>query len=185
MLCYHGTTPDDLVNILNGGEKSVSTWTISDDDYLYVFRLRDYESKEYTISSAMHQATARSATKNSMNVVVAEFNFPEDIVVKSDGCDFEEAYAVLKTNFARYLNNVYIATNYIAANNVNRVVDLIDHTLLNKRSVDNTLHLRAIRLYSELVGCCDREMFELFLLIKLKICCFLLIFLRFNHKVTE
>lgn len=98
MKFYHGTTIENAINILNGGEKNNPVWNCSYDDYLYVWSaqaikesdgLEDDEVNYFCLNRAFESAqiTAASNPTPQKELVVLVFDFPEADVYEDFSCD--------------------------------------------------------------------------------------------------
>lgn len=98
MKFYHGTTRENALNILNGGEKNKPVWNCSYDDYLYVWSaeaikesegLEEDEVNYYCLNRAFESAQiAAAASEVPQNeLIVLVFEFPEADVYEDFSCD--------------------------------------------------------------------------------------------------
>jgi hypothetical protein len=117
MLCFHGTTMESLVKILNGEEKSssLSTWSLSGHDGLLymIANCDDYYSVEECKIEAYVRGMLSAAIQGSSDVVSIELDIPENKLNRdfSSG-DSDRNRTIKSININQYITNIYIDENY-------------------------------------------------------------------------
>lgn len=99
MKCYHGTTRENALRILSGECKDSPTWSVSDDEYLYLWCPaalidggeceEEEEADERAIRMAFESAqiTAAMSEEPQKELVVLCFELPDEIIEADESCE--------------------------------------------------------------------------------------------------
>lgn len=98
MKCFHGTTQENFLNLINGGEKPTGAWNCSDMDgcfYVYpvnkFYDLASMDAEEITnegLRNALDSATITAAFQmKTQNIVILELDIPEDELQDDWSCE--------------------------------------------------------------------------------------------------
>ena len=119
MKCFHGTTQENFVNLLNGGEKPSGAWNCSDSDgcfYVYpVSKFDDVENLDAEqitdegIENALDSASITAAFQmKSQKIVILELDIPEDELQDDWSCENMSDVA----SFTEYFDKSWIKKIY-------------------------------------------------------------------------
>lgn len=86
MKCFHGTTQENFINLINNGDKPSGAWNCSDMDgnfYVYpenkIYGDNEEEITSEGIQQALGNATITAAFQmKTQNIVILELDIPED-----------------------------------------------------------------------------------------------------------
>ena len=119
MKCFHGTTQENFVNLLNGEEKPSGAWNCSDSDgCFYVYpesKLDDVENLDAEqitdegIRNAMDSASITAAFQmKSQKIVILELDIPEDELQDDWSCENMSNVASFTENFDKsWIKKIY------------------------------------------------------------------------------
>lgn len=120
MKCFHGTTQENFINLINGGDKPSGAWNCSDmDGCFYVYpanKIYDYDSlddDEITnegLRNALDSATITAAFQmKTQKIVILELDIPEDELQDDWSCENMSDIA----SFTEYFDKSWIKKIYI------------------------------------------------------------------------
>lgn len=119
MKCFHGTTQENFVNLLNDGDKPTGAWNCSDSDgcfYVYpVSKFYDVESldveqiTEEGIRNALDSASITAAFQmKSQKIVILELDIPEDELQDDWSCENMSDVASFTEHFDKsWIKKIY------------------------------------------------------------------------------
>lgn len=119
MKCFHGTTQENFVNLINGGDKPSGVWNCSDMDgcfYVYpvskfydVENLDDEQIIDEGIKNALDSASITAAYQmKSQKLVILELDIPEDELQDDWSCENMSDVA----SFTEYFDKEWIKKVY-------------------------------------------------------------------------
>ena len=119
MKCFHGTTQENFVNLINGGDKPTGAWNCSDSDgcfYVYpvnkFYDLDSMDDEEITnegLRNALDSATITAAFQmKTQNIVILELDIPEDELQDDWSCENMSDVA----SFTEYFDKDWIKKIY-------------------------------------------------------------------------
>ena len=119
MKCFHGTTQENFVNLINGGDKPSGAWNCSDMDgcfYVYpvskfydVENLDDEQIIDEGIKNALDSASITAAYQmKSQKLVILELDIPEDDLQDDWSCENMSDVA----SFTEYFDKEWIKKVY-------------------------------------------------------------------------
>ncbi|QBP32878.1 hypothetical protein KPS64_gp116 [Shigella phage KPS64] len=119
MKCFHGTTQENFVNLMNGGDKPSGVWNCSDMDgcfYVYpvskfydVENLDDEQIIDEGIKNALDSASITAAYQmKSQKLVILELDIPEDELQDDWSCENMSDVA----SFTEYFDKEWIKKVY-------------------------------------------------------------------------
>lgn len=119
MKCFHGTTQENFVNLLSGGEKPSGAWNCSDSDgcfYVYpvskFYDVEDMDAEQITeegIRNALDSASITAAFQmKSQKIVILELDIPEDELQDDWSCENMSDVA----SFTEYFDRAWIKKIY-------------------------------------------------------------------------
>lgn len=119
MKCFHGTTQENFVNLLSGGEKPSGAWNCSDSDgcfYVYpvskFYDVDDMDAEQITeegIRNALDSASITAAFQmKSQKIVILELDIPEDELQDDWSCENMSDVA----SFTEYFDKAWIKKIY-------------------------------------------------------------------------
>ncbi|AUV62867.1 hypothetical protein FDI99_gp031 [Shigella phage Sf14] len=119
MKCFHGTTQENFVNLINGGDKPSGVWNCSDMDgcfYVYpvskfydVENLDDEQIIDEGIKNALDSASITAAYQmKSQKLVILELDIPEDDLQDDWSCENMSDVA----SFTEYFDKEWIKKVY-------------------------------------------------------------------------
>ncbi|ELT8207017.1 hypothetical protein R9D86_000397 [Escherichia coli] len=119
MKCFHGTTQENFVNLINGGDKPSGVWNCSDMDgcfYVYpvnkfydVENLDDEQITDEGIRNALDSASITAAYQmKSQKLVILELDIPEDDLQDDWSCENMSDVA----SFTEYFDKEWIKKVY-------------------------------------------------------------------------
>ncbi|URY12422.1 hypothetical protein [Shigella phage ESh20] len=119
MKCFHGTTQENFVNLINGGDKPSGVWNCSDMDgcfYVYpvskfydVENLDDKQIIDEGIKNALDSASITAAYQmKSQKLVILELDIPEDELQDDWSCENMSDVA----SFTEYFDKEWIKKVY-------------------------------------------------------------------------
>lgn len=119
MKCFHGTTQENFVNLMNGGEKPSGAWNCSDSDgcfYVYpvskFYDVEDMDAEQITeegIRNALDSASITAAFQmKSQKIVILELDIPEDELQDDWSCENMSDVA----SFTEYFDRAWIKKIY-------------------------------------------------------------------------
>lgn len=119
MKCFHGTTQENFVNLINGGDKPSGIWNCSDMDgcfYVYpvskfydVENLDDEQIIDEGIKNALDSASITAAYQmKSQKLVILELDIPEDDLQDDWSCENMSDVA----SFTEYFDKEWIKKVY-------------------------------------------------------------------------
>lgn len=119
MKCFHGTTQENFVNLINGGDKPSGAWNCSDSDgcfYVYpvnkFYDLDSMNAEEITnegLRNALDSATITAAFQmKTQNIVILELEIPEDELQDDWSCENMSDVASFTESFDKsWIKKVY------------------------------------------------------------------------------
>lgn len=119
MKCFHGTTQENFLNMMNGGDKPSGAWNCSDSDgcfYVYpvnkFYDLDSMDDEEITnegLRNALDSATITAAFQmKTQNIVILELDIPEDELNDDWSCENMSDVA----SFTEYFDKNWIKKVY-------------------------------------------------------------------------
>ena len=119
MNCFHGTTQENFLNLINGGEKPTGAWNCSDSDgcfYVYpVSKFYDVENldaeqiTEEGLKNALDSASITAAFQmKSQKIVILELDIPEEELQDDWSCENMSDVA----SFTEYFDKSWIKKIY-------------------------------------------------------------------------
>lgn len=119
MKCFHGTTQENFVNLINGGDKPSGVWNCSDMDgcfYIHpvskfydVENLDDEQIIDEGIKNALDSASITAAYQmKSQKLVILELDIPEDDLQDDWSCENMSDVA----SFTEYFDKEWIKKVY-------------------------------------------------------------------------
>nr|DAJ98496.1 MAG TPA: hypothetical protein [Caudoviricetes sp.] len=147
MKCFHGTTQENFLNLINGGEKPTGAWNCSDmDGYFYVYPVSKFcdveEMDEEQITNeglrnALDSATITAAIQmKTQNIVILELEIPEDELQDDWSCENMSDIASFTEHFDKdWVKKVYTTefnamySPFFVPNLQNRNLGYIDEKL--------------------------------------------------------
>lgn len=120
MKCFHGTTQENFVNLINGGDKPSGAWNCSDSDgcfYVYpvnkFYDLDSMNAEEITnegLRNALDSATITAAFQmKTQNIVILELDIPEYELQDDWSCENMSDIASFTESFDKdWIKKVYI-----------------------------------------------------------------------------
>ncbi len=119
MKCFHGTTQENFVNLLSGGEKPSGAWNCSDSDgcfYVYpvskFYDVEDMDAEQITeegIRNALDSASITAAFQmKSQKIVILELDIPEDELQDDWSCENMSDVASFTEHFDKsWIKKIY------------------------------------------------------------------------------
>lgn len=147
MKCFHGTTQENFLNLINGGEKPTGAWNCSDmDGCFYVYpankiydydSLDDYEITNEGLRNALDSATITAAFQmKTQNIVILELDIPEYELQDDWSCENMSDIASFTEHFDKdWIKKVYTTefnamySPFFVPNLQNRNLGYIDEKL--------------------------------------------------------
>lgn len=119
MKCFHGTTQENFLNLINGGEKPSGAWNCSDMDgcfYVYpvnkFYDVEDMDAEQITdegIKNSLDSASITAAFQmKSQNIVILELDIPEEDLQDDWSCENMSDVA----SFTEYFDKSWIKKIY-------------------------------------------------------------------------
>lgn len=90
MVCYHGTSYENAMNILNGVKDISKNWNESESNCIYLWNVSEYRDYVRCMENAYNSGVICSAIQNSKEdyMIVFRFNIDEDKLIKDETCGF-------------------------------------------------------------------------------------------------
>lgn len=147
MKCFHGTTQENFLNMMNGGDKPSGAWNCSDSDgcfYVYpvskFYDLDSMDDEEITnegLRNALDSATITAAFQmKTQNIVILELDIPEDELQDDWSCENMSDVASFTEHFDKsWIKKVYTTefnamySPFFVPNLKNRNLGYIDEKL--------------------------------------------------------
>ncbi|QBP33069.1 hypothetical protein CHB7_gp117 [Enterobacteria phage CHB7] len=119
MKCFHGTTQENFVNLLNGGDKPSGAWNCSDMDgcfYVYpvskFYDVEEMDNEQVTdegIKNALDSASVTAAYQmKSQKIVILELDIPDEELQDDWSCENMSDVA----SFTEYFDKEWIKKVY-------------------------------------------------------------------------
>lgn len=120
MKCFHGTTQENFVNLLNGGDKPSGAWNCSDMDgcfYVYpvskFYDVEEMDNEQITdegIKNALDSASITAAYQmKSQKIVILELDIPDEELQDDWSCENMSDVA----SFTEYFDKEWIKKVYV------------------------------------------------------------------------
>lgn len=120
MKCFHGTTQENFVNLLNGGDKPSGAWNCSDMDgcfYVYpaskFYDVEEMDNEQITdegIKNALDSASVTAAYQmKSQKIVILELDIPDEELQDDWSCENMSDVA----SFTEYFDKEWIKKVYV------------------------------------------------------------------------
>lgn len=120
MKCFHGTTQENFVNLLNGGDKPSGAWNCSDMDgcfYVYpvskFYDIEEMDDEQITdegIKNALDSASITAAYQmKSQKIIILELDIPDEELQDDWSCENMSDVA----SFTEYFDKEWIKKVYV------------------------------------------------------------------------
>lgn len=144
MKCFHGTTQENFINLINNGDKPSGAWNCSDMDgnfYVYPENKIDGDYAEEIASEGIQQALGNAAITaafqmKTQNIVILELDIPEDELQDDWSCENMSNIASFTGHFDKdWVKKVYTTefnamySPFFVPNLQNRNLGYIDEKL--------------------------------------------------------